>query len=102
MNKIFTVALALASGFVGSMLTRYIAPPAAFAQNQPAAKPTQEIRAQSFTIVDPAGRTVATFEYDFGSGARNRFLPPRIVLRDADGRTLWSAGGMGLQPLSQR
>ena len=102
MTKTLTIAVALASGFLGSMLTRYIAPPAAFAQNQPAAKPVQEIRAQSFTIVDLAGRTVATFEYDPGSSARNRFLPPRIVLRDSEGRTLWSAGGMGLQPLSQR
>jgi hypothetical protein len=29
-----TVALALAAGLLGGMLTRYIAPPAAYAQNQ--------------------------------------------------------------------
>ncbi len=101
MTKTLTIAVALASGFLGSLLTRYVAPPPAFAQNQPAAKPAQEIRAQSFTIVDRADHTIATFEYDPGNTA-HRYGPPRIELRDADGRVLWTAGGIGIQPLSQR
>ncbi len=105
MTKTLTVAVALASGFLGSMLTRYVAPPAAFAQNQPAAKPAQEIRAQSFTIVDRSDHTIATFEFDRGDTAHSYGPPygPRIVLRDAGGRVLWSASPTSLlQPLSQR
>ena len=59
MNKTLTATLALAAGFIGGLLTRYIAPPVALAQNQ--APITKEIRAQSFTLVDPSDHTVGTF-----------------------------------------
>jgi hypothetical protein len=34
MNKKLSVAVALVAGLLGGLLTRYIAPPAAFAQDQ--------------------------------------------------------------------
>ena len=103
-SRILTVVLALTSGFAGSLLTRFVTPPAAFAQNQLVPKPTQEIRAESFTIVDRLGRTVGTFGSENGpaNNGHERSIEPRIVLRDADGREIWSAGGMGIQPLSER
>jgi hypothetical protein len=103
MNRTLTVALALAAGFVGALLTRYIAPPAAFAQNQaPAAK---EIRAQSFTLVDSSDHIVGTFTAEPVNGglhSPNQLPPHRIVLRDSNGREIWSAGGNAIRPASER
>jgi hypothetical protein len=95
MNK--TVALALAAGLLGGMLTRYIAPPSAHAQNPAPA----EIRAQSFVIVDQSDHAVGTFSVAAGPlGPFGRPIFPRIVLKDFNGRDIWSAGGSGLQPLT--
>jgi hypothetical protein len=118
MNKKLYVALALAAGLLGGVLTRYIAPPAAFAQNQ--APATKEIRAQSFTLVDSSNRTAGTFTV---VDSRWSELPPpppgavppapaprgrgpsgmRIVLRDSNGREIWSAGDTAqIRPVSER
>ena len=99
MNKILTVTLALVAGSVGGLLTHYIAPPVALAQNQ--APITKEIRAQSFTLVDPSDHTVGTFSYEPAPDPRP-MTPPRIVLRDSVGRELWSAGGSGIRRLSEK
>ena len=119
MNKTLSIFLALFAGLVGGLLTRYMAPAVAFAQDQaPAAK---EIRAQSFTLVDSLDQAVGTFTYEalpgrvmaFSQGqqspdvqALERALrartPSRIVLRDANGREIWSAGGSVVRPLSER
>ena len=111
MNKTPTVVLALIAGLVGGALTRYIAPATALAQNQ--APVTKEIRAQSFTLVDPSNRAIGTFTTELGPpapppppGAKGVIPPPpgqqpplgdrragtRIVLRDSTGREIWSAG----------
>ena len=102
MNKALTVTLALVAGLVGGLLTRYIVPPVALAQNQ--APITKEIRAQSFTLVDPSDHTVGTFTYEPAprSFAIRPTTPPRIVLRDSGGRELWSAGGTGIHRLSEK
>jgi hypothetical protein len=112
MNKTLTVTLALVAGLVGGLLTRYIVPPVALAQNQ--AQITKEIRAQSFTLVDPSDHTVGTFSYEpdssssLGNDPRALTLairpmtPPRIVLRDSVGHELWSAGGTGIRRLSEK
>jgi hypothetical protein len=113
MNKTLTIALGLAAGLVGGLLTRYIAPPAAHAQDQAAV--AKEIRAQSFTLVDEFDHTAGTFSYEPAPGARMmlqrppsfnqpapRVRPGRIVLRDSNGREIWSAGGNGLIPVSER
>ncbi len=117
MNKPLTVVLALGGGLLGGLLTRYIGPPSAFAQNQ--APATKEIRAQSFTLVDSSNRTIGTFTSD-ADGPPAPPPPPgggiapltprrdrpswrsRIVLRDSDGREIWSAGEAQIRPLSQR
>ena len=105
MNNKLSISLALAAGLVGGSFNRYLTPMAAFAQNQ--APVTKEIRAQSFTLVDASNRTVGTFTVDSapptpppppgvvpipppsGRGASGQ----RVVLRDANGREIWSAGG---------
>ena len=106
MNKT-TVITALAAGLLGGLLSRYIAPQTALAQN--ASNVAKEVRAQSFTIVDPSDRVIGTFAADAPfppTGVvpipRSRSASPsRIVLRDSDGREIWSAG-LSLRPLSQR
>ena len=59
MNNKLSIALALVAGLLGGLLTRYIAPPATFAQNQ--APITKEMRAQSFTLVDSSDHTLGVF-----------------------------------------
>ena len=110
MNKKLSIALALVAGLLGGLLTRCIAPPAALAQDQ--APITKEIRAQSFTLVDESDHTVGTFTIDPGlttilqrPPAPNKQVfvhPPRIVLRDSNGREIWSAGGSPFRQLSER
>ena len=59
MNTKLSVASALFAGLLGGLLTRYIAPPVAFAQDQ--ASITKELRAQSFTLVDSSDHAIGTF-----------------------------------------
>jgi hypothetical protein len=109
MNK--NVFVALIAGLLGGLATRYISLPIAFAQNRPSV--TREVRAQSFTLVDPSDRTLGIFSAEpvrFGAivrnpGGANPTIQPqmRIVLRDADGHELWSAGSdVQIRPLSER
>ena len=106
MNR--NVFFALIAGLLGGLLTRYVAPPPAFAQNQ--APITKEIRAQSFTLVDQSNRAVGTFTIrpDFGSlGSPNTPVPggsrpTRIVLLDPNGNEIWSAGQTQLRRLSEK
>jgi hypothetical protein len=101
MNK--TVAVALAAGLLGGMLTRYIAPPTAYAQNPAPQTASAEIRAQSFVLVDQADHAIGTFSVVPGPlGPFGRPILPRIVLKDFNGREIWSAGGSPLQPLTVR
>jgi hypothetical protein len=117
MTKALTVALALIAGLMGGLLARYIAPPAVFAQNQPAI--AKDVRSQSFTLVDPSDRVVGTFTAEPVPGANpmrlhrnpqspnnqsatDSFVPAYIVLRDSNGNRIWSAGGGMIRPLSER
>jgi hypothetical protein len=104
MNKAFTVALALGSGLLGGVLTRYIAPPASFAQDR--APITKEIRAQSFTLVDSSDHTLGVFTTEPVFRSVNPYVggpaPVRIVLRDSKGHEIWSAGGSGIRPATER
>jgi hypothetical protein len=113
MTRTFNVALALAAGLLGGLLTHYIAPSAAFAQVQTPASPvqgvpnnrpiTKEIRAQSFTLVDQADHAVGTFTVEPARPVRRDLkVGARIVLRDSNGREIWSAGGSTILPLSER
>jgi hypothetical protein len=100
MKKTLTISLALFAGALGGLLTRYIAPPAAFAQDK--APITKEIRAQSFALVDSSDHTLGVFTAEPASRAVGRPTQMRIVLRDANGREIWSAGGSGIRPASER
>ena len=108
MNRMLTIALALIAGLTGGLLTRYVAPTTAFAQ----APVTNEIRAQSFTLVDQMDHAIGTFTIDpasisFGTGVlpgtntAKDATKTRIILRDSNGREIWSAGS-GIQLLNER
>lgn len=86
MNR--NVFLALFAGLFGGLITHFVTPAAVFAQNQ--SRVPQEIRAQAFVLVDPLNRPAGTFTAE----------GMRIVLRDSKGHEIWSAGGSGLQPLT--
>jgi hypothetical protein len=100
-NKL-TVVVALTAGLLGGLLTRYIAPPVAFAQDKQAV--TKEVRAQSLTLVDASDHALGTFTAEpignrmtingRGMATPQTIIgPTRIVLRDANGTEIWSAGG---------
>ncbi|HVW11343.1 MAG TPA: hypothetical protein VHC90_22310 [Bryobacteraceae bacterium] len=89
MDNKLTLVLVLAAGFAGSMLTRFIAPEPVFAQNAIA---PNEVRARSFVLTDQEGHTVATLEPDPVNGGTWH----RIVLRSADGKVIWAAGGSSI------
>jgi len=102
------IALALLAGAAGGMLTRFVAPPTVSAQNQP--QVVQEVRARSFIIVDAMNRAVGTFTAEPAPGRLTVTrpgnppmplqVPSRIVLHDAQGREVWSAGpGARVMPL---
>ena len=112
MNR--NIVVSFIAGLAGGLIVHFAAPPGAFAQNQaPVAK---EIRAQSFTLTDASDRTMGTFSVEPVLGRssaiiRNpglpdqtieRFSPMRIVLRDARGREIWTAGDAAVRPLSER
>jgi hypothetical protein len=52
------------------------------------------VRARNFVLMDDKGNTVAVFETQPGK------YGPIVMLDDAQGRALWSAGGDPIQPLS--
>src|SRR5579862_5653547 len=90
MNSRLTVAIALVAGLLGGSLTRYIAPPVVFAQDQAAI--SRNIRSQSFTLVDSSDHVMGTFTAEPGAyvGPKRQM---RIVLRDSAGCEIRSAGG---------
>ena len=106
MNNKSNVFMALAAGFLGGLLTRYIAPTPVLAQSQTSS--ATEIRAQSFVLVDAQDHAVGTFFSEPLSPpfARRPYPgppgPSRIVRRDSNGREIWSAGGNPMRPLTQR
>ena len=106
-NNKMIVAVAVTAGMLGGVLSRYITPPTAFAQDQTPV--TKEIRAESFTLVDSTDYAVGTFRAEPLPGSITVQVDPgiplngqsvrrferqemRIVLRDSNGREMWSAG----------
>ncbi len=97
MSRTVSLTLAVIGGMAGGLATRFVGPPAAHAQQAPAAAPpVAELRAASFVLVDSANRPVGTFTTE-KAGQRSR-----IVLEDATGREIWSAGGSGIRPVNSR
>jgi hypothetical protein len=99
MKKHLNIVFALAAGLVGGLISRYIAPPVVMAQNQPPF--SSEMRAQSFVIVDAMGKTIATFAFGRTANAGRPSAGGIVVLRDADGHEIWSAGGTQFRTLTE-
>ena len=81
--KKLNLALALAAGFLGGVLSHYLAPPVVQAESP--AVPA-ELRARSFLLVSEKGTVRGTFALD----SQGR---PALRLFDATGREVWSAEG---------
>jgi hypothetical protein len=96
MSNKCTIVLALFAGILGGTLTHYFAPPSAFAQNDQSTA-TKEIRAQRVTLVNGMNQTVGTFTV-----APDAWGASRVVLRDSQGREIWSAGGSSFHELTNR
>jgi hypothetical protein len=87
------LALVLAAGLLGGMLSHYVWPQAVNAQVQLPA--TKEVRSQTFVLVNEKGETQAVFSAEVSASGRTV-----IKLSDPSGREIWSAGGSQLHPLS--
>ena len=98
MNNKLTIAVAVVAGLAGGMLTRFIAPPPAFAQApaQTAQGPSDEVRARSFVLVDNRNNPVATFVAGSGRGTESGV----VELKDPGGNVIWRAGGSPVRPLN--
>jgi hypothetical protein len=82
--KKLNLILAVAAGFLGGALSRYVAPPVARADALVAAP--SELRAQSFLLVNEKGAVRGTFSLDASGNPALRLFDPR-------GREVWSAEG---------
>ena len=86
---------AFVAGMAGSAVVYYVAPTLAFAQDQtPVAK---EVRVQSLALVDPSNNVIGIFTSEPVTGVQFRVapgspvkLPSRVVLRDPNGRLIWT------------
>lgn len=103
MNNKLTIAVALAAGLAGGILTRYISPPPVFAQAPPAAQTqtsvADEVRAKNFVLVDQNNNVVGTFTVEPASDhplALGTGSGPHIVLRSPHGGVIWRFNGTGL------
>jgi hypothetical protein len=103
MNRTVMLALSLAAGLLGGLLSRNITLSSVHAQTQ---TDPVELRARSFTLVSDQGRVMGTFT------AREVFpnvkiqsdkiiLPARVVLIDPTGHEIWSASSDPFKKLSQ-
>ncbi len=107
MNTRLTVTVSLLAGLLGGLVTRYVTPSVVLAQDK--APITREVRAQSFTLVDSSDHAIGTFAAEPLAGTVTVLVDPdspsngqsaprmvrpqmRIVLRDSNGREMWSAG----------
>jgi hypothetical protein len=85
MSTNITIALALASGFIGGMASQRITGISVLARDQ--ASTLQEIRAQKFVLVDDAGIARGIFGFE-SRKTRNAISAgnPNIEMMDATGR----------------
>jgi hypothetical protein len=83
MKRTMNIAVTLAAGLLGGLLSRYLAPTPAFAQTQAPAPVPREVRAQSFILVNKEGKPLGRIGFDSNG-------QPFITLVDEEGRTLWS------------
>jgi hypothetical protein len=103
MHTRLILTISLLSGLVGGLVSHFAFPVAAFAQQTPAptAPVPNEIRGQSFVIVDAQNSAIGTIT------ASNRFVQqtsrgqePTIIILDRQGREVWRATGASLRQLT--
>jgi len=82
--KRLNLALAVAAGFAGGILSHSLATSTVLAQS-PAA-PAAEVRARSFLLVNDKGRVVGKFSAEPDG-------KPAIRMFDVEGHEVWSAEG---------
>jgi hypothetical protein len=92
MKQKLNLIFALAAGLVGGALAPYLMN---ITSVHAAAQAPDEIRAQSFTLVDRNGAVLGTFSNDAEGKVLNgkEVTDPVIKLFDAAGREIWRAGG---------
>lgn len=88
------LALAVAAGLVGGVLSHYVWPQPVQAQTQN----PKEIRAQSFVLEDANGKTLGTFSVEAPRPRGRVTAGGSIRLFDDRGREIWSSpfNGIGL------
>lgn len=92
------LALCLAAGLAGGLLSHYVWPEPVQAQIPPPA----EIRAQRFVLEDSSGRTMGTLSVDApGPGRIARGATGRIRLFDEHGREVWRSPLNGILPATE-
>ena len=83
-----TIALSLAAGLLGGVLSHYLSPQPVHAESSVTSQ--KEIRAETFLLVNEQGTVVGKLSNDHGRAALRLF--------DKNGSEIWSAGGnLGLQ-----
>jgi hypothetical protein len=84
MSTKITIALAVASGFIGGMVSQHIMGTAVLAREQ--ASTVQEVRAHKFVLVDDAGIARGIFGFE-GKKTRNAIAAgsPNVEMMDATG-----------------
>jgi len=80
MNQKLALAVAMAAGFVGGILSQYLSPVLVHAQ----AQAPKEMRAQNFVLVNEQGVAYGLFGF-------NPEGEPVMKIIDERGRTVWSA-----------
>jgi|SRR5579864_8454785 hypothetical protein len=90
--KKLNLALSIAAGLFGGILSHFAWTQPAHAQTLPSAP--KEVRSQSFVLVNDKGDIEGTFSFD---DSKNGF--PTIKLSDGSGREIWRAGGNGMHLL---
>ena len=88
--KKWNLVLSLAAGLFGGFLSHYAWSTSVRADGSPST--VNEVRAQSFVLVDAKGMVQGVFRADTSSRG-----PASIQLFDAQGREIWRAGNNGLQ-----
>jgi hypothetical protein len=81
MKPVTTITLAVVAGFLGGILSQRIVPQPVYAQAQTSIP--QEIRAESFVIVDPNGVPRGAFGFDKKNGG------PTLEITDTKGHAYW-------------
>jgi len=103
MNRIATLSFVILAGLAGGVASRYFVPVPVFAQAQPSV--AKEVRAESFILTDESGTTIGVFTSKsprFADKTRPLSEQRTIVLLDANGKQIWSAGDSPLRQLSRQ